>query len=511
MSDLVEGTGWENEYTRDVWDRQRLGINGRVRHLDFRGITQQRLRELVKRWCRQRLAAKDLDFDGVAKDLLAMRHLSTSFANRRPGMDLDHLDREFLEEWLVDLAELRNTRTGGPVSLSHRKAMLSAVSVLLRDNQRQRWYPEVPVTASVHSDDYPKDGERLPRAIPESAMRAIEAPGALEMITRTEYRLITRLHIEAGMRNTDIRHLAHLRFLSRDTAGNPYLLFHNSKIGRDAVVPIGEGLAGELASWAKVVGLRYPEIVERECSRPPTSRTSALKLFPSPSANPTGSKAIGYTGYNQALQNWFDQINLVDEVGKPIHVTSHQFRHTYGTRLINADVPAHIVQALLDHTSPTMTAHYARLNDRTIRTAWEAATSKIDGQRAAPDDVLDVDGRLSDAAWSRHRVEQAAALRLANGYCGMSPTKVCQQANPCLSCDLFVPDAQFLDEYRQQLTVTEAVALRARDEGYVRLAEKADQDAVALHGIIRKVSEARSAAPVRVDAPQHRRNAHAGG
>jgi integrase len=508
LSDLVEGTGWDNEYVRDVWDRKRLGINGRVRRLDFRDITQRRLRDLVKRWCRQRLTAKDMDFNGVAKDLLAMRHLSASLAKRRPGMDLDQIDRGFLEEWFVDMAELRNARTGTPISHSYRKAMLSAVSVLLRDNQRHHWYPEVPVTGHVHSDDYPKHGEKLPRAIPESAMRAIEAPGALEMITRAEFRLITRLHIETGMRNTDIRHLVHWRFLSRDAAGKPYMLFHNSKIGRDAVVPIGEALANALAAWAKLVGSKYPEIAKQESSRPPSSRAGALKLFPSPNANPTGSKAISYSGYNQVLQDWFDHINLVDEVGKPIHVTSHQFRHTYGTRLINADVPAHIVQALLDHTSPTMTAHYARLSDGTIRAAWEAATRKIDGQRAAPDDVLDVDGRLSDAAWSRHRVEQAAALRLANGYCGMSPTKVCEHANPCLSCDLFVPDVEFLDEYRQQLAVTEAVALRARDEGYVRLAEKADQDAVSLHGIIRTVSEV-NAAPVRVSSPRLRRNEHA--
>ena len=508
LSDLIEGVGWDNEYPRDVWDRQRLGIAGNVRRLDFRGINQPRLRDLVKRWCRQRLTALDMDFNGVAKDLLAMRHLSASLAKRRPGRDLDHLDREFLEEWIVDMAQLRNARTGSPVSRSHRKAMLSAVSVMLRDNQRHRWHPEVPTTAHVHSDDYPKLDELLPRAIPESAMRAIESPGALDMIPRNEFRLITRLHIETGMRNTDIRHLLHSRFLSRDSSGKPYLHFHNSKIGRDAIVPIGESLAGALTAWAKIVGSRYEEVVARENSRPPSSRAGALKLFPSPHANPTGSKAISYSGYNQALQEWFERIKLIDEVGQPIHVTSHQFRHTYGTRLINAEVPAHIVQALLDHTSPTMTAHYARLSDATVRAAWEAATAKIDGRHATSTDVIDVDGRLSDAAWSRHRVEQASALRLANGYCGMSPNKVCEQANPCLSCDLFVADIEFLDEYRQQLTVTESVCVRAREEGYVRLAEKADQDAAALRSIIRQVTEPTPVA-IRVDPPHVRKVEHA--
>ncbi len=505
LADLIEGTGWDNEYPRDVWDRNRLGVPGKMRYLDFRDIVQPGFRDLIKRWCRQRLTAKGLDFNGVAKDLLAMRHLSASLAKRRPGSDADGLDREFLEEWFVDMAVLTNPRTGAPFSHSHRKALLSAVSVLLRDNHRYGWHPEILATAQVHPDDFPRQGELLPRAIPESAMRAIEAPGALAMISRPEYRLITRLHIEAGMRNTDIRHLVHWRFLSRDGTGNPYLLFYNSKIGREAVVPIGESLADELRAWADVVSSKYPDVAKRESSRAPSSRATALKLFPAPNANPTGGKAIGYSGYRSVLQDWFDLLELVDDVGRPVHVTSHQFRHTYGTRLINADVPAHIVQALLDHTSPAMTAHYARLNDKTIRAAWEEATTKIYGDRNVPDEVLDVEGRLSDAAWSRHRVEQAASLRLANGSCGMSPTKVCEQANPCLSCDLFIPDVEFINEYQRQLVVSEAVAVRARDEGYVRLAEKADQDAMALKGIICRVSEVEPVAPVRAASPRRRR------
>ncbi len=510
LADLIEGTGWDNEYPRDVWDRNRLGITGRVRYLDFRDIVQPGLRDLVKRWCRQRLTAKGLDFTGVAKDLLALRHLSVTLAKRRPGRDADHLDREFLEEWFVDLSTLTNSRTAAPVSHSHRKAMLSTVSVLLRDNQRNGWHPEVPATAHVHPDDFPRQGERLPRAIPESAMRAIEAPGALELLGRPEYRLITRLHIETGMRNTDIRNLVHWRFLSRDGAAKPYVLFFNSKIGREAVVPIGESLADELSTWAVVVGSKYADTAKRENTRAPSSRASALKLFPSPHANPTGCNPISYSGYQTALQRWFDRLSLVDDVGRPIHVTSHQFRHTYGTRLINANVPAHIVQALLDHTSPAMTAHYARLSDKTIRAAWEEATTKISGGRSVSDEVLDVEGRLSDAAWSRHRVEHAASLRLANGSCGMSPTKVCEQANPCLSCDLFIPDGEFIDDYQRQLVFTEAMAVRARDEGYVRLAEKADQDAIALKGIIGRVSEAEPVAPVRVASPRHRRSKHEG-
>jgi integrase len=53
-----------------------------------------------------------------------------------------------------------------------------------------------------------------------------------------------------------------------------------------------------------------------------------------------------------------------------VHLTPHQWRHTLGTILINRDVPQHVVQKILDHDSPQMTAHYARLSDKTVREHW---------------------------------------------------------------------------------------------------------------------------------------------
>src|SRR5258707_318332 len=39
----------------------------------------------------------------------------------------------------------------------------------------------------------------------------------------------------------------------------------------------------------------------------------------------------------------------------------------------NRDVPQHVVQKILDHDSPDMTAHYARLSDKTVREHWDKA------------------------------------------------------------------------------------------------------------------------------------------
>ena len=73
---------------------------------------------------------------------------------------------------------------------------------------------------------------------------------------------------------------------------------------------------------------------------------------------------------------------------------------TVGTLLstsFNRDVPQHIVQKILDHDSPEMTAHYARLSDKTVREHWEKAR-KVS---AAGEPVrISPGGPLGDAAWA---------------------------------------------------------------------------------------------------------------
>jgi hypothetical protein len=55
------------------------------------------------------------------------------------------------------------------------------------------------------------------------------------------------------------------------------------------------------------------------------------------------------------FNSWQERIGLHDEAGRPVHVTLHQLRHTFGTRLINSGVPQHVIQCLLCHASPEMT------------------------------------------------------------------------------------------------------------------------------------------------------------
>lgn len=125
------------------------------------------------------------------------------------------------------------------------------------------------------------------------------------------------------------------------------------------------------------------------------------------------------------------------------------------------------MRRLLDHTSHTMTARYARLADTTIRAQWERAR-KIDihGQ---PVDTSG-DGLLGDAEWMNHNLARAK-MALPNGYCGLPLQKSCPHANACLTCPVFITTPEFLPHHHAQRTQTLQLITAAEARGQQRLAE----------------------------------------
>ena len=164
----------------------------------------------------------------------------------------------------------------------------------------------------------------------------------------------------------------------------------------------------------------------------------------------------------------------------PLHTASADRRHTLGTRLINRDVPQHVVQKILDHDSPGMTARYARLHDTTVRRHWENARKvNIAGDTV----TLDPAGQVADAAWARQRLGRATQA-LPNGYCGLPTQQSCPHANSCLTCPMFITTAEFLPQHRAQHQQTLQIITAAEARGQTRLAEMNRQVADNLHNII---------------------------
>ncbi len=281
-------------------------------------------------------------------------------------------------------------------------------------------------------------------------MAQLEHPDNLARFADPRGRLLARILMGTGLRVGDGCKLA-LDCLVHDGHGAPYLQYTNHKMRREAFVPIDTDLADAIAAQQRAV---LAELA------------SATYLLPRPTRNPDGRQPFSTATFRGELVQWLRGCDIRDELGAPVRVTPHQWRHTYGTRLINRDVPQETVRRLLDHSSHQMTAHYARLADTTIREQWERARKvNINGQVLTGDS-----GPLAEAVWMKNNLARAK-MALPNGYCTLPLQQSCQYANACLTCPVFVTTAEFLPEHHRQLDATRALITHAEERGQERVVE----------------------------------------
>ncbi|MEV8632644.1 tyrosine-type recombinase/integrase [Streptosporangium sp. NPDC051023] len=443
---VMDGDPWADQYPRDVWDLRHLGFqNEDARHMRFSLIPQPWLRELAKRWCRLRLS-KGLAPVTVARDLVNCTAFATHLAAAVPGAQPEDLTRSRLEAWMAALQVEWPTPGRGQRIVS--------LSIFLKDIHRHEWEARLPSGALIFHDDLPPKKRANPRWIAEHLMRQLEAPDTLALFPHEEGRAMLQIIMACGLRLKDARYLP-FECLVRDNSEAPYLAWLNRKMhDRAAFFPVSEALAEVIAAQQRRTLERYPG--------------GCPWLFAALQANLDGKKPASDKAFRNQLGVWLKRIQLLDEHGRPTHITPHQFRHTVGTRLINANVPQHVVQQLLDHMSPQMTAIYARLHNETVRTHWENAV-KINAD--AEPVALPAGHHLADAQWMKISMVRAK-VTLPNGYCGAPIQTDCEFANPCLDCHFFLTTRDFIGQHRRQREETLRFISDAERQGLTRIVER---------------------------------------
>jgi integrase len=451
----------EAEYAADVWEASRLGFaaqRGRST-ISFGRLCQPWLRHSVKDWCRWRLAT-GCTWNTAATTVSALNRLSAFLAASEPGAEPTVITRAALERFVSWL-----TATG--LAPASRSLTLISVRGFLELNRRHRWLPDIPADAAIYQDDLPRRDKPLPRFCSEFVMAQLEDPANLGLLEPTVRHLLVVL-IETGLRANDACTLPFNPIVD-DSVGWPCLRFVNHKARVEQVVPLSERAATAIRDQQAHVRRLWPE--------------PGPWLFPDPARYHDGQPvAVSYSALQRRLRAWQDRIGLHDEASVPITVSPHQFRHTLGTRLINAGVPQHIVQRILGHASPGMTDVYARLHDSTIRAAFDAYCQQrvdIAGRILG----YDPDAPAADAEWIKHNLSRVQAS-LPNGYCGRPPQQECPHPNACLTCPQFQTTVEFLAVHRQHARRNHKLIEIAERNGQDRLADNHRRVQVALDRII---------------------------
>jgi integrase len=444
----IGGVDVEAEYASDVWTAARLGIvvTRSPNQTRFDAITQPWLRTAVKRCARLRLGSGKT-FGTVHVDVRAMMWFSRFLEGHHPDSDdKTVITRDAIEAYLVWVIAAH-------LAPHTSSTYITCLRGFLDTCRRHDWLPRLPSTAALYHDDLPRRPRPLPRFIAEFVMNQLENPERLAVLPDATTRALVVVIMETGLRANDACSLPFNPVID-DSAGWPCLRYYNTKMATEQLVPLS-------ATAAETIRAQQADLRRRWPDGPPV-------LFPAPHSNPDGTRPFSYATLRQRLARWQDDIDVRDEAGQRVRATAHQFRHTLGTRLINQGVPQHIIQRLLGHASPQMTARYATLHDNTVRQAFDEYCQQrvnLAGERI----VYDPAAATADAEWTKHNMARVQAS-LPNGYCGRPPQQDCPHPNACLTCPDFQTTPAFLDIHRRQRDETRVLIGTAEADGRFRLA-----------------------------------------
>lgn len=190
--------------------------------------------------------------------------------------------------------------------------------------------------------------------------------------------------------------------------------------------------------------------------------------------------------FNNYLDWLFEKFNVCDSSGQTYSITSHQFRHTVGTKMINNNVPHHIIQRYLGHSSPAMTSVYAHLMDSTLRKEFDNYHNKV--VNIVGETIKTESPELDDTElqWMK---KQILGEVLPNGYCGLPANLTCSKGNACLQCGDFRTTLEFLDKHKEHRERTLQVLKVAKANNWQRQVQINEEVLQSLNNIINELEQ----------------------
>ncbi len=163
--------------------------------------------------------------------------------------------------------------------------------------------------------------------------------------------------MECGFRIGELTRLK-LDCLKSNGKGGWYIQYQMYKMSKEHTKPVSNELAEVIQEQQTYIKAKLKsEFAYLFCGR---TRGKSDDFIPEP-------KLMTSTSFINHIKRLAQQFDIKDSLGKFWNFQSHQFRHTVGTRMINAGVPQHIIQRYLGHESPEMTMVYAHIFDDTLR------------------------------------------------------------------------------------------------------------------------------------------------
>lgn len=500
---LIHYTDKREEWEKDKWDVRILHDKYFVDYnksnssyfLDFSKI-DGKVREQVKKYCKQRLLSKNRFSWSSAINCVVFlsKFFMFIFSKETTWMDIKSLKRchieeynEYLHEYAKNNLKSRHSHPEHYVSKS-----LSILQKFIEDIQRYEYeiVPETHVRLLFFPEDKPKLRKKSINQIDYIPDYVLEQLFTNINDLHKDVVPIVWVAFKTGLRISDVLGLTsdclvklNDQYSIETDIEKTYVKGHR--------IPIDDELAGILAV-----------LIEKS------------KTYSNQDNNPEKYIFVRYRGQRKGkpfdqsfirhhLNKFAKQKNITDENGNLFHFKTHQFRHTYGVKMLNGGADILTVQELLAHASPEMTLRYAKLLDHTKRQAFESVIKQgvfsfdLNGEvqeiKAGEDIPIDI----LDALWQDHKLN---AMDNPYGTCHARLNGNCphMEAPPCLTCgdnqtpckDLAVGFSE-LDKQKYELhimTTTKAIEV-AKHRGREDIAEKNQKNLQRYQNILNTLQE----------------------
>ncbi len=440
------------EAARDEWD---LAVFGHAGTVSFTGISQDWLREAVKRWAIDDLPRRRVRPGRRTSSGLSVRHhvnalarLSESLRMRTDrGQVPAELGRVDMETFLNRLAYLVSTgtistdaRIRNTREVRHVIATIRALG-LTRPGALAAGLGEdfiIGIADIPHKPESPETGRDLPVEI----MRQICAQ--LDDLTSSSMRAAIELSIDTGRRPEEICDLS-FDCLAHEVDGAPLLVFDNHKADRlGRRLPISTNTAKVITLQQQWVRTRYPD-----------TPVSDLKLLPTDRRNPNGTRAITAFSLSVHHRTWVSNMPVLKTVEgtefDKARVILYAYRHTYAQRHADAGVPIDVLRELMDHRQLDTTSGYYQVGQSRRREAVDRVAAMQFNRHG--DRIWRKTQELLDSEHARRSVGEVV---VPFGICA-EPSNVqaggnaCPYRFRCVGCDHFRTDISYLPDLQAHL------------------------------------------------------------
>ncbi|WP_198539952.1 tyrosine-type recombinase/integrase [Streptomyces sp. CT34] len=451
----------ETERHKDIWNAAVFGQGNNT--VDFTGITQPWLREVVKYWVSEEMPRRRGDAVGSVMQgyVTSLTRLSESLRLHRADDHGDIAARLGRGDAICFLNRLAYLVSVGKISMNMRIIDCRNVKRVITDlrNRGMRMPGDIsrtlPPGFTFLAEDIPPpaDDDEPGRALPDRVLAQLcRALPMLEERSGTSIRVATEILIDTGRRPDEICRLP-WDCLVTSADGKTVLIYHDYKNNRPGRrLPIADATAEVVRTQQRAVQARFPD-----------TPLGQLALLPAPKRNPAGTRPLGDASLSPAHRAWVDALPALladgDVEFNKAAIVPYTYRHSYAQRHADAGVPPDVLRDLMGHRSMRTTQTYYRITGKRMRQAVErVAAHQFDrnGQRS----WQQIQGALDDEH-TRLRIGQVS---VPFGIC-MEPSNVkagghaCPFRFRCLGCGHFRTDASYLPELKDYL----ATLLRDRE------------------------------------------------